>query len=353
MTGNGFRSQLLLIVSLLGLFVACRQSTPSPTAAVAPSPTGITAVPLTGTVTATAANAVEASPKPAPTATGTPATPTFDAARAFSYVEEQLEFGPRWPGSPGHEATGDYIVRQLQAAGWDVHEQLFEYRGVQGRNIIARANQDEDGVIMVGAHYDTRRIADNTPGGAENNLPTPGAVDGASGVAVLLELAGTLEMQKIPHEVWLTFFDLEDNGDGGIPGWDWIAGSRYMAQNLEITPRAVVVVDMVGDADQQLYYEGYSDPDLQQEVWQVAAELGFAEAFIPKLEHTIIDDHLPFSERGIPTALIIDIDYPYWHTVEDTLDKVSSESLFRVGRTVEVWLEERLDQTSAIGGNHQ
>lgn len=250
-----------------------------------------------------------------------------------------MNFGPRWPGSDAHVLTGDYIRDQLDVLGWQVEEQVFDFQGYQGRNIIGKANAGGGDVIIIGAHYDTRVIADQTEG---SNKPVPGAVDGASGVAVLLELARTLDLDLIDKEVWLAFFDLEDNGSGAIPGFSWSIGSAYMAANLDVLPEQVIVVDMVGDADQQLYYEGYSDPTLQQTLWQVADDLGYGDRFIPELRHSMIDDHRPFADRGIPTALIIDFDYPYWHTIEDTLDKVSVESLESVGRTLEVWLEEKV-----------
>jgi hypothetical protein len=297
--------------------------------------------PVTVPAPATTSTAV-ATQSPEPQATAASASTTFDGEMAFEQLEAQMAFGPRWPGSPGHEAVGDYIIEELEALGWQVEEQPIEYQGVQGRNIIARANEELEEVIIVGAHYDTRRIADQTPGATEEELPVPGAVDGASGVAVLLELARTLDLGEVPREIWLTFFDLEDNGSGGIEGWNWIVGSTYMAQNLEIQPEAMVLVDMIGDADQQLYYEGNSDPELRAELWEIAADLGYDDVFIPELRHTMIDDHLPFANQGIPAVDIIDFDYPYWHTVEDTADKASAESLLRVGRTLEVWLEERL-----------
>jgi Zn-dependent M28 family amino/carboxypeptidase len=106
----------------------------------------------------------------------------------------------------------------------------------------------------------------------------------------------------------------------------------------------MVLVDMIGDADQQLYYEGNSDEALQTWIWDIAAELGYEAYFIQEHRFTMIDDHLPFARRGIPAVDIIDFDYPYWHTVEDTADKVSPDSLLRVGRTLEVWLEARLDR---------
>ncbi|MFW5940463.1 MAG: M28 family peptidase [Chloroflexota bacterium] len=333
-----------LVLGLLGFsLVGCEpasqgneSTSPLDSTPALPSPSIPTATPG---VTATPLPAATAPPEPEPTTQSA----AFDGERAFAQLEAQMAFGPRYPGSPGHEAVGDYIVQELESMGWEVAEQTFPYQGVQGRNIIGSANQGAGEVIIVGAHYDTRRVADETPGAEEDEVPVPGAVDGASGVAVLLELARTLDLDEVPAEIWLTFFDLEDNGSGGIPGWDWIVGSTYMAENLETMPRAMVLVDMIGDADQQLYYEGNSDPELREELWQIAADLGYGDVFIPEVRHTMIDDHVPFKERGIPAVDIIDFDYPYWHTVEDTADKASAQSLLRVGHTLEVWLENHLE----------
>ena len=152
-------------------------------------------------------------------------------------------------------------------------------------------------------------------------------------------MARTLNLEDIDAELWLAFFDFEDNGSSGIQGWDWIVGSSYMAENLTVLPAKMVLVDMIGDADQQLYYEANSDHAIREEIWGIAAELGFAEQFIAQEKYSMIDDHIPFLRRGIPSIDIIDFDYPYWHTVEDTADKVSAESLERVGITLQVWLE--------------
>ncbi|MFL7795247.1 MAG: M28 family peptidase, partial [Anaerolineae bacterium] len=206
------------------------------------------------------------------------------------------------------------------------------YRDTPVRNIVGRLGQGP--VIIIGAHYDTRRSADME----DASVPVMGANDGASGVAVLLELARTLDRNKLENEIWLTFFDAEDNGR--LDDWEWCVGSRYMAQNLAITPESVVVVDMIGDADQNIYYERNSDSVLQVRLWDIAAALGYSDTFIDEYGYAIYDDHRPFIDRGIPAVDIIDFDYPYWHTTQDTPDKVSAESLERVGRVLEVWLEE-------------
>lgn len=328
---------LLLAIFLLAI-VACGQRSGEQT--------GITQTPAPIQTNSPTPNPSE-EPSPNPTSTPIPAATqdtgsntasAFDGQQSFLYLQDQMDFGPRWPGSPGHVEVGDYIIDKMEGFGWVVEEQRFPYQNIEGRNIIARANAGAGPVIIVGAHYDTRKVADQTPG---SDAPVPGAVDGASGVAVLIELARTLDLEQIDNEIWLAFFDVEDQGSGGMPGFDWIVGSSYMANNLDITPEAMVLVDMVGDADQQLFYEGNSDPALRQIIWQRAAELGYQDVFIQELKHTMIDDHLPFARLGIPAVDIIDFDYPYWHTVEDTADKASPESLHRVGRTLESWLENK------------
>jgi glutaminyl-peptide cyclotransferase len=259
----------------------------------------------------------------------------FDGERAYEEVLAQMEIGPRITGTPGGMAAGDYIARELEAAGWAAEFQPFEYRGTAARNVIGKANVGVGPIIILGAHYDTRRMADQDP--VRPTDPVPGANDGASGVAVLLELARTLDRQRVPHEVWLAFFDAEDNGR--LDGWDWIIGSRYMADNLTVRPEAMILVDMIGDADQQIYLELNSDPQLSAALWATAASLGYGQHFIPAPRFTMIDDHIPFKERGITAVDIIDFDYPHWHTTADTADKVSAASLERVGRTLEAYLE--------------
>jgi hypothetical protein len=281
-------------------------------------------------------------PVEAPVAPGSPGrvtrepeSVTFDGALAHEHVLGQMAIGPRITGTAGGIAAGDYIAAELEALGWVVEFQPFTYQGVQARNVIARANAGAGPIVILGAHYDTRRLADQDPDAPTE--PVPGANDGASGVAVLLELARSLELERVPNELWLAFFDAEDNG--GIEGWDWIAGSRYMAEHLTAEIDAMILVDMIGDADQQIYFDRNSDALLSERVWRVAAEQGYRDYFIPEPRYAMLDDHIPFRDRGIPAIDIIDFDYPYWHTTEDTADKVSAASLERVGRTLEAFLE--------------
>jgi len=137
----------------------------------------------------------------------------------------------------------------------------------------------------------------------------------------------------------LVFFDAEDNGK--IPGWDWILGSQAFVNELQGQPDAVIIVDMIGDADLNVMMERNSDTTLMAELWGQAAALGFSDHFIAVPGYAMLDDHTPFLEAGIPAVDIIDFDYPYWHTTDDTLDKVSAESLQIVGETILAWLESK------------
>jgi hypothetical protein len=259
--------------------------------------------------------------------------PQFDGARALRLVEEQLAFGPRVPGSVAHGQAVEWMAGELEALGWEVDRVPFTAQGQQGTNLLASFGDEPGPAILLGAHFDSRPVADHDQVSPER--PVPGANDGASGVAVLLELARVLPAEDPARPMWLAFFDLEDGG--GVQGRDWILGSRALAPELPATPAAVVVVDMVGDADLQIYYEGNSDPVLRETIWATASSLGYA-SFIASPGYSMIDDHIPFIERGIPSVLIIDFDYPYYHTTQDTLDKVSAESLEQVGRTLETWI---------------
>jgi hypothetical protein len=278
-------------------------------------------------------------PSPSPTPTPT-RPPLFDGQIAYELVTAQTDFGFRPAGSENNIRTGDWIVETLEQENWQVEIQPFEYKGTACRNIIGKM-PDTGGrpVVILGAHYDTRLKADSDPDNPEE--PVLGANDGASGTAVLLELAHALEPSKIPYQVWLAFFDAEDNGR--IDDWDWIVGSSWMAEHLEITPEFVIIADMIGDADQQIYFEKNSNPALMATIWQTAANLGYADYFISEYRHSMLDDHTPFLRLGIPSVDLIDFDYPYWHTTEDTPDKVSAASLERVGRTLESFLESKED----------
>ncbi len=260
----------------------------------------------------------------------------FDGARALADVQTQVAFGPRTPGSQGHAKVQAWMRTELESAGWIVEIQSSQMMGHPVENLVARRN-DKPPEIILGAHYDTRFFADNDPNPALRTEPMPGANDGASGVAVLLGLAHSLPTDSA--STWLVFFDSEDNGN--IDGWDWILGSRAFVKQNPVTPRAVVVVDMVGDADLNLYLEQNSNVALRAEIWNMAAKLGYGKQFIQTPKYSMEDDHTPFLEAGIPAVDIIDFDYPYWHTTQDTPDKVSAKSLKAVGDTLLAWIAQQ------------
>jgi len=257
----------------------------------------------------------------------------FDSERAYADVSAQVAFGPRTPGSTGHAEVQKWMRTELEEAGWMVEVQETAAMGHPLKNIIAKRS-DAPPQIILGAHYDTRFFADNDPDAANQSKPVPGANDGASGVAVLIELARTLPQDSVP--IWLVFFDAEDQGR--FDGWDWILGSRAFVEEMQFRPQAVVIVDMIGDADLNIYMEINSDPTLRAEIWAEAAQLGYQENFIPEEKYSILDDHTPFLEAGIPAVDLIDFDYPYYHTMQDTPDKVSAQSLKVVGETLWTWI---------------
>lgn len=263
----------------------------------------------------------------------------FDGQRAYADVQTQVGFGSRVPGMAGHDKVQGWIQMELESAGWQVEIQESEAMGHAVKNIVAKRS-GEAPQIIIGAHYDTRMFADQDPDPAQHTHYVPGANDGASGVSVLLGLARSLP-EDASH-VWLVFFDTEDNGN--IEGWDWILGSREFVKKNPIRPRAAVVVDMIGDADLNIYKERNSNPDLTDAIWEAAKGLGYENKFIPEYKYSMEDDHTPFLEAGIPAVDIIDFDYPYWHTVQDTPDKVSVESLQAVGETLRTWVMQQSGQ---------
>jgi glutaminyl-peptide cyclotransferase len=258
----------------------------------------------------------------------------FNGARALDDISYQLSLGPRIPGTAGHEKIVSWISNTLPSEGWEVEVQRGDLNNQHVENIIATKGSGSRWVIL-GAHYDTRQFADHDPDPAKHTLPVPGANDGASGVAVLMELSRILQVPA-DTRVSLVFFDTEDQGN--IESHDWIMGSRYFADHLQGKPDAVVVLDMIGDADLNIYQEMNSDKILTAQIWQAAASLGYQKYFIADVKHSMLDDHTPFLQKGIPAVDIIDFDYPQWHTVSDDLEHVSAGSLQVVGDTIMAWL---------------
>lgn len=263
-----------------------------------------------------------------------PPSSRFDGERAWEDVAAQCRMGPRTPGSAAHAEVRAWIRDELEAAGWEVEEIPAEMLGHKIYNIYAHRGETPPRILF-GAHYDSRLHADEDPDPAKRLVGMPGANDGASGVAVLLEMARVLPAEE--RGVGFVFFDAEDSGN--IEGWDWLLGSRAFADSIWWHPDAFILLDMVGDADLNIYQERNSDPTLTRQIWDAAAKAGYEESFIPQPKYRMLDDHVPFLKLGIPSVDIIDFDYAYWHTAADTPDKVSAQSLQIVGTTMLRWLE--------------
>lgn len=265
--------------------------------------------------------------------------PQFDGEAAYRHLVAQCELGPRNPGSEGHERTIEYLTTHLERCAHTVSCQDFNFTDekldstFKLTNILASFYPKEPGRILLCAHWDTRPKADREEEPAKRERPILGANDGASGVAVLLELASILRLRKPNYGVDIALFDGEDYGEEGHLDY-YLLGSTHFAQNLGRTKYIYgILLDMVGDKDLAIKIEGHSlhyAPLLVQLIWSKARELGLEE-FCAGLGPTVLDDHVPLNFAGIPTVDLIDFDYPYWHTLEDTPDKCSSASLKAIG----------------------
>ncbi|MBI4503197.1 MAG: M28 family peptidase [Gemmatimonadetes bacterium] len=271
-------------------------------------------------------------------------TREFNGDSALAYVKTQLAFGPRIPNTEGHGKTGDWIIARLRTRADSVEVQAFTHVALTGealklRNIIGRFRPDQTDRILMLAHWDTRPKADHSANVGDQQRPVPGANDGASGVAVLLGVADALKRQPPAFGVDLLFVDGEDYGDFSADK-DVLLGSRYYAEHLPAGPKPLfaVLFDMVGDADLTIYQESNSvanAPEVVERVWTRAEELGFGRYFRPSAVYALTDDHVPLQKAGIRAIDVIDFEYGpdnrYWHTVEDTEDKISAKSLAIVG----------------------
>ncbi len=277
--------------------------------------------------------------------------PEFDAARAYALVEAQTDFGPRIPGTAAHDSTRRFLIRRLQAHADQVVEQQIRIpvpgdtaRQFAGTNIVASWQPELRRRILLAAHWDTRPQADNDPDPARRLDPVLGANDGASGVAVLLEIARLLDAHPFQRAVGVDviLFDLEDLGTNGPVADDlrvpFAMGSEmFVLNNPGYRPVWGVLLDMVGDRNLRIPREGYSQqnaPEVLDRVWAAAERTG-ATAFVDELGPAIQDDHVPFLRVGIPVVDLIHAPFPdTWHTTSDTPENVSAESLGQVGRVL-------------------
>jgi glutaminyl-peptide cyclotransferase len=270
--------------------------------------------------------------------------PTFSGARAFELLVQQTRFGPRNPGSSGHAACREFLANEMRKYADDVKLQEFSHIGYQGErfqltNIVASFNPNANDRILLCAHWDTRPRAENDEDTARRHDPIIGANDGASGVAVLLELASLFKQRRPQVGVELILFDGEDYGmEGDIDRY--LLGSRHFALNkpANYSPRFGILIDMVGDKFLDIPKEQHSSKyalDIVEMVWNKARELGYPQ-FTNEVGDLITDDHLPLNEVGIKTIDLIDFNYPdptnrFWHSHKDIPENCSAESLEAVG----------------------
>ncbi len=285
--------------------------------------------------------------------------PVFDGDSALLFCKKQIEFGPRVPGTQSHAFCGDYIISTMQRLGAQVVEQYFDtqlynQQSIKGRNIFASLNPHAKKRVLLAAHWDTRPYADQDQE-QHHHTPIEGANDGASGVAVLLEVAAAIQRSQTLPTVGLDFifFDIEDYGEPEFANSrndkvTYCLGSQYWSQNKHVPNYQAyygILFDMVGAENAEFYYEGYSyqiAPSICELVWNTAESLGYSHIFVKKKTNLeITDDHIFVSRfAGIPMIDIIEHGtksgktfFPHWHKVSDTYDKLSAKTLKAVGQT--------------------
>jgi glutaminyl-peptide cyclotransferase len=264
----------------------------------------------------------------------------FDGQAALGYIQTQVGFGPRVPGTKAHRLMGDWLDSLLRQRADTVLVQSWNHVTTRGktlplRNFIARYNPGAEKRLLLLAHWDSRPTSDG-PQSRDSTQPVLGANDGGSGVALLLGVADVLRRSPPAVGVDLLFVDGEDYGDFTKTPSDVLIGSRYYGAHQLPGPKPLyaVLFDLVADKDLQIYQEGNSligAPEVVELVWDMAKELGYSGYFIASPRHTLIDDHLELQKAGIRAIDVVDFDYPAWHTPYDTIDKVSASSLQVVG----------------------
>jgi glutaminyl-peptide cyclotransferase len=267
-----------------------------------------------------------------------PLSRPFDGERAYRDLVRQCEFGPRVPATQAHAACAQWLAEQLYSCADQVDLQTATAVTPRGllplMNIVATFSPEAERRVLLCAHWDSRPRADRDPDPANRSKPILGANDGASGVAVLLEIARALKAHPPKQCVTIALLDGEDYG----PGLEqMLLGSQAFARRWSgPLPAWAVLLDMIGDRDLRIAPERISleqAPEVVDRIWSAAEREG-CQAFVRESGPAVLDDHISLLRRGIPCIDVIDFDYPYWHTLEDTPDKCSSESLEQVGRVL-------------------
>ena len=283
--------------------------------------------------------------------------PEFNADSAFYFIEKQVSFGPRVPNTEAHKECAAWLTETLKRYTSNVIVQNAKLKTsdnttLDASNIIASFNPENPSRILLCAHWDTRPWADHDPDPANRRKPVPGANDGASGVAVLLEMARQFSQHNPGHGVDIILFDAEDYGEHeevqGNTEDSWALGSQYWAHNPHVsnyTARFGILLDMVGASNPSFTMEGtsmYFAPGIMRNVWNTAQSLGYQNYFLTRKTGALTDDHLYVNQiLNIPTIDIIDYTpdrengfFEHWHTVNDDMSNISRETLKAVGHTV-------------------
>ena len=279
--------------------------------------------------------------------------PSFSPDSAYSYVEKQVAFGPRVPGSEAHRLCGEWLAGKLKGFGAQVTEQTATLTAFDGtrlpmRNIFARVNPDAEKRILLLAHWDCRPWADNDPNPENHTKPVDGANDGASGTGVLLELARIFADSHASTGIDILLCDAEDWGEESNDD-SWALGARHFAANLPqqgYTPKAAILLDMVGAPDATFmreYFSQLANPALADEIWSLAKSLGYGDMFVNRMGSAINDDHVELIKAGIPTIDSIDYRegsgfFSGWHTAADNMGCISKETLGAVGSILESYI---------------
>ncbi len=302
----------------------------------------ILAASLISAATGTAPEASRPASKPASKSSG--AEPAFDSTRAFRYLKEQCAMGPRDPEGEGHRRAIGYFTAYFKGLGLTFAPQAFVHADMATGKPVPLTNfiitvpgkDPRRKPVVFCAHWDSRPRADQEASEMLSTRPILGANDGASGVAILMELGNLMGKKPPLQTVYLVLFDGEDYGrEGNIE--EYFLGARWFADNL---PAAnldyVLLMDMVGDKDLHLPMEQNSlkqSPDITTQIWARAKSLGLSQ-FEARPGPSVLDDHMPIQAKGVHAIDIIDFEYPAWHTQGDTPDKCSAHSLGVVGKLV-------------------
>ena len=285
-------------------------------------------------------------------------SPDFSADSAYAFIQAQVDFGARVPGTAAHEACGDYLSSKLKTYGATVVEQQAEITHYDGknlpiRNIIGSWHTEKEKRILLFAHWDSRPFADEETDARRQQQPITGADDGGSGVGVLLEIARQLHQQLAEVGVDIIFFDLEDWGQPSfeknlVQGDWWCLGSQYWSEQPHVENYKAtygILLDMVGGSNATFLKEGYSmqhAPGVVEKIWSIAARLGYGNFFLPQSGGYITDDHVAVNEQQrAPSVNIINLKrdtntgfVSHWHTLSDDMRNIDRNTLKAVGQTI-------------------